>query len=726
MTSARADAGKTTGGSRVWELPRSPFVPHRATPSALECEIDEDDDGLDDEIEGLLAERFVPVLRFASGEPARLSGAQFPGGQEPFVAFNASPRRESGTLVVEITYATLYARDGGYYDHFPFGQGTNAHPGDSTSLTVVVELTEKPDGRWVAELVFVSAGGIQVWWRDFAGSDDPVPKCVLDEDSDYIVYRKYVCAPAFQVETLALDPDGHPIVLSSWGKHHYYLNVIPYFVERYWEDCSGSLVFGCWTPIKMWDQVDGTGASVPPVLKMHYPLTTSPLVFSNVGDLRGPGNAVGEDWVSACASAKLVHDLACNCAPAAGTTCPPKPPADACLALAERVGLCAFPPSGIDTAPYGPPGNCRDRKNPAGAPHSSKFIGNISSIYFGSSFLSGNLFCGGLFENGCESTPLPQIVGRKGAKNLDTDDDGSFNFEDLCPTQPSATFDHSDPDGDGVGKACDPNPNYRDTWIGKGYATHNLRAYAPAPGLLEDPKRRGWLDTDQDTVTNGADFCPATPGGSADQLPNWNLWAEKSVFVSDTGNASYGAYDDDGKDLSPYRPRPNDTGFIERGSLCDPYENAKIWQEPAYAGLVTGDVCQQFTQFGESKIRVDAVPLRGVSSNDLAFSGKTYAQRLEEAKKHGAAVRVDPRRCACSAFDKSPAVREVVCFNEQTGECPRASPLPQQLNTNRSWFPQEYPNCARKTDIVSGVAVDHCIPFTTTAPVAASAFCPPG
>ncbi|MBK7581340.1 MAG: hypothetical protein IPI67_14145 [Myxococcales bacterium] len=62
--------------------------------------------------------------------------------------------------------------------------------------------------------------------------------------------------------------------------------------------------------------------------------------------------------------------------------------------------------------------------------------------------------------------------------------------------------------------------------------------------------------------------------------------------MSDTGNASYGAYDDDGKDLSPYRPRPNDTGFIERGSLCDPYENAKIWQEPAYAGLVTGDVCQ--------------------------------------------------------------------------------------------------------------------------------------
>ncbi|MBK7581339.1 MAG: hypothetical protein IPI67_14140 [Myxococcales bacterium] len=89
-------------------------------------------------------------------------------------------------------------------------------------------------------------------------------------------------------------------------------------------------------------------------------------------------------------------------------------------------------------------------------------------------------------------------------------------------------------------------------------------------------------------------------------------------------------------------------------------------------------------------------------------------------------MRVDPRRCACSAFDKSPAVREVVCFDKDTGECPRASPLPQQLNTNRSWFPQEYPNCARKTDIVSGVAVDHCIPFTTTAPVAASAFCPPG
>lgn len=131
MISRHAEAGKTTGGSPTWELPRSPFVPHRATPSALECEMDEDDDGLDDEIEGLLAERFVPVIRFASGEAHVKSGAQFPGGKEPFVAFNVWPRKVDGDLRINIVFATLYTRDGGYYSHFPGGQGTNSHPGDS-------------------------------------------------------------------------------------------------------------------------------------------------------------------------------------------------------------------------------------------------------------------------------------------------------------------------------------------------------------------------------------------------------------------------------------------------------------------------------------------------------------------------------------------------------------------------------------------------------------------
>ncbi|MFO0565753.1 MAG: hypothetical protein U0263_08825 [Polyangiaceae bacterium] len=714
---ARANAGKTSGGSPTWELPRSPFVPHRATPSALECEIDEDDDGLDDEMEGLLAERFVPVIKFAKKEHDRRTGAQYPGNEEPFVAFNAWPDATG----ITIKYATLYADDGGYYDHVPLGQGTNSHPGDSSALIVKVVLTEKPDGRWIAELVYVDGG--QKWARDVTGSDNPDTSCSCELVSMSTAAAKCICGPPKQVETLKLDNEGHPIVFASWGKHHYYLNVVEHFIERYTEI---SLLPGVFIPVvMMWDQVDGTGAAIRPVLRMRYPTSTSPIVFTNVGELRGPETAIGVDWATECEHKRTVFELVCECDPAGGTTCPPKPPAQDCLALSIQVALCDFPPSGIDTAPYTPSALCRDRLDPPGKPHASKFIGSIGSIYFGASFLSGELFCGGQFDNGCESTPLAQVGGRGGPKQLDLDGDGVENHDDLCPTHGLA-FDHTDTDGDGVGQACDPNPKYRDTWIGPGFPLQNLRAYKSASALLEDPARRGWLDTDEDSVPNGADFCPATAGGTADQLSNWNLWAEKSVFVSDIGNASYAAYDDDGKDLSPYRPRPNDTGFIERGSLCDPYETTKIWQQPASAGLVTGDVCQPFTQFGTPKIQVEAVPLRGVSSNNLVFSGKTYAERLEEAKKHGAAVRVDPRRCACSAFDKSQAVRDVVCFDRDSGECPRTSPLPQQLGTNARWFPHEFPNCARKTDVVGGVTVDRCLPFTTTAPVAASAFCPPG
>ena len=715
MVSGHADAGKTTGGSPVWELPRSPFVPHRAAPSALECDLDEDDDGLDDEIEGLLAERFVPQLLFSLTEPARKDDVKFPGGKEPFTAFNAWPEAKNGALRVSIRYQMLFEADAGYYDHTA-GQGTDPHEGDNQPITVVVELTANPDGRWIAELVGLEAGR-QIWERDVPGTDDTTVSCGCD--LTYVVYSECDCSPPKQVETLPLNLAGHPRVYSSWGKHHWYLNAP---LKAQFSEGWGCIPLGCFLLWRSWDLVDGLGQWITPVLRMHYPKPTDPEVFTNVGDLRGPGTPIADDWGEKCQMRKHAYQQVCACDPGGEVSCPPPAPPGDCAILQQLVATCAVPPDPWDLKAFTPAGSCADRRFP-GVPHGSKFIGDIGMLFLGESFLSDKRFCGGTLVCDSPTASLPGHSGRPGPKNLDTDGDTIFNFDDLCPTL-GASFDHSDADGDGVGKACDPNPNYRDTWIGKGYATHNLRAYKPVPGVLEDPKRRGWLDTDEDTVTNGADFCPATAGGSADQLPNWNLWAEKSVFVSDTGNASYAAYDDDGKDLSPYRPKPVDTGFIERASLCDPYETTKLWQQPAYANLVTGDVCQQFTLFGAPKIQVDAVPLRGVSANDLAFSGKTYAQRLEEAKKHGAAVRVDPRRCACSAFDKNPAVREVVCFNEQTGECPRTSPLVNTTTDVILWFAQEYPNCARTTQPMFGGS--RCLPFTTTAPVAASAFCPPG
>jgi hypothetical protein len=100
LVSPPVSAGTLAGGSGICKLPRSPWVHHEAAPENLECLIDEDDDGIDDEIEALLANCFAPSFHFAATEDTRVTGdAKFPGNQEPFTAFNVFPHvaNASGT-----------------------------------------------------------------------------------------------------------------------------------------------------------------------------------------------------------------------------------------------------------------------------------------------------------------------------------------------------------------------------------------------------------------------------------------------------------------------------------------------------------------------------------------------------------------------------------------------------------------------------------------------------
>ncbi len=113
--------------------------------------MDEDGNGLDDEIEQQLADCFTPIFRFDADEP--LSGEEqslFPG--EPRVGFSAyrMPDTVSGEVRIRFELAAIWRRDGG----FPSETGADCeddHPGDSEGMALEVRVFK--DQVWRAELL---------------------------------------------------------------------------------------------------------------------------------------------------------------------------------------------------------------------------------------------------------------------------------------------------------------------------------------------------------------------------------------------------------------------------------------------------------------------------------------------------------------------------------------------------------------------------------------------
>ena len=216
-----ARAGELSGGTGRCPLTRSPWVPHLATPAAIECTLDEDLDGVDDELEATLAECYVPLMRYVEGEPARLTqDARFPGSEEPFTTFNVWPVASNR---IRVRYITLYASDGGFFQTFiggAGGPGIDSHPGDSQSIEVELSLGQTADGMWFTDLEVVDVSA-QRWSRSVTGTDSTAISC---RNTNYVVYMFFDCGPPPQVQTLELAGDTHPTVIASWGKHHTYLN----------------------------------------------------------------------------------------------------------------------------------------------------------------------------------------------------------------------------------------------------------------------------------------------------------------------------------------------------------------------------------------------------------------------------------------------------------------------------------------------------------------------
>jgi len=111
-------------------------------PEELVCEFDEDDNGLDDEIETQIAQALVPQFRFDKSEEHTRSG-------EPHAVFNTRMSLDaSGRRILTIKYMFVWDRDGGFVNSDICG---DAHAGDTQPMTVTAEVYEGTD-RWFAKL----------------------------------------------------------------------------------------------------------------------------------------------------------------------------------------------------------------------------------------------------------------------------------------------------------------------------------------------------------------------------------------------------------------------------------------------------------------------------------------------------------------------------------------------------------------------------------------------
>lgn len=174
-------------------LPRNPVLSQTAMPQALRCDVDEDGNGLDDEMEHQIARCVAPELRFDSDEDYRRSA-------EPHALYNTSLRGAgsgSSAPLITVRFVFLYAKDGGT------ACSTAAHEGDTEGVYVTVELARIDDG-WVVRPILVNESETSRGFPDSVG---------------------YVA----DIKGLAT----HPVIFLTDDKHHQW----PHSAEESWP-CS--------------------------------------------------------------------------------------------------------------------------------------------------------------------------------------------------------------------------------------------------------------------------------------------------------------------------------------------------------------------------------------------------------------------------------------------------------------------------------------------------------
>jgi len=185
----------------------------------------------------------------------------------------------------------------------------------------------------------------------------------------------------------------------------------------------------------------------------------------------------------------------------------------------------------------------------------------------------------------CDPTPNEATASPPANSPVDHDGDGFINRGDNCPLV--ANPDQRDTDSDGIGDACDPNPNTPDgpeiVCIKAGTITSGGDPnVAFTPCLTSLPS----LDNDNDGVNDANDACPATP--LAERPVDSNGCSQHQVDADLDGICDPGKTSTlcSGSDNCPAKPNPSqtDSDGDGLGDACDTTGHGTI---PANAATVT-------------------------------------------------------------------------------------------------------------------------------------------
>jgi len=158
-------------------LARRLFLIRGSMPDDLECQNDEDGNGLDDAMERQLACCFSPLFAFDPDENATAS-------DEPALLFNAqNDSSDPDHRMIRLAFVALWRHDGGYAS----GDGHDKHDPDAQGFSVYISRGPRPTDAW----------GFDHW---------SIPDCGSSTE---------------MVPNLA-DVPTHPVLYASAGKHHWY------------------------------------------------------------------------------------------------------------------------------------------------------------------------------------------------------------------------------------------------------------------------------------------------------------------------------------------------------------------------------------------------------------------------------------------------------------------------------------------------------------------------
>ena len=235
---------------------------------------------------------------------------------------------------------------------------------------------------------------------------------------------------------------------------------------------------------------------------------------------------------------------------------------------------------------------------------------------------------------------------------------------DLCGLDRVVTG--SDPDADKLRGKCDPDPSFRQKYVGIGEP-----GFPPVPA----PKPNwstpvhaygGFWDQDQDHAANGFDGCPTLVAKSQGIS---NRWAEDVNWPpGEQGNHEF--------------------GFFQRGDTCDPYPvSLTKWKKTFQRSAKCGP--PRFVTSGSDYALTRTAAARGASANDAYWDTK-QPEMSNTWLGNG-------YRCACRDALTGAPISGPACVLNQASECFRndVAEANRQLYTGRGWRALDRAGCAR-------------------------------